>query len=229
MQIATSTRAAAPRPGWIRFAIPLLVIAMACLPSIGVTNARADEMSDAISHCNAYTARTGIACDAQRCPCGRSTTEIERWDRRGVRISVCACASRVGPTAPVAVPLVNTCRTDAQCDDGVFCNGVERCELSGPAGGGSRQVGSCVAAASPCPTGLCLEQEKRCRIPCEDRDGDGHNALHCGGDDCDDNNPNRFPGNIEVCESKGVDEDCDAATVGVLDIDGDGYVSDQCR
>lgn len=44
---------------------------------------------------------------------------------------------------------------------------------------------------------------------CEDRDRDGHRAMHCGGDDCDDNNADRSPGLDETCD--GIDNDCDGA------------------
>lgn len=44
---------------------------------------------------------------------------------------------------------------------------------------------------------------------CEDRDRDGHRALRCGGDDCDDDNANRAPGLAETCD--GLDNDCDGA------------------
>lgn len=60
-----------------------------------------------------------------------------------------------------------------------------------------------------------------------DSDGDGHEDIYCGGDDCDDNDPNRFPGNPEVCDTKGHDEDCDTSTVGP-DNDGDGYSDYRC-
>lgn len=42
--------------------------------------------------------------------------------------------------------------------------------------------------------------------PC-DRDGDGHRARSCGGDDCDDANPRAHPDADEWCD--GVDENCD--------------------
>ncbi len=42
-----------------------------------------------------------------------------------------------------------------------------------------------------------------------------------GGNDCDDNDANRFPGNIEIPNNQ--DEDCDPTTIGERDLDGDGY------
>jgi hypothetical protein len=61
-----------------------------------------------------------------------------------------------------------------------------------------------------------------------DADGDGHAAIACGGDDCDDGDAGRFPGNIDVCDSAGVDGDCDYSTPGQVDRDGDGFNSDTC-
>lgn len=43
---------------------------------------------------------------------------------------------------------------------------------------------------------------------CTDLDNDGHGAGCAAGPDCDDTNPNRFPGNPEVCD--GIDNDCNA-------------------
>jgi hypothetical protein len=40
-----------------------------------------------------------------------------------------------------------------------------------------------------------------------DADDDGHMAMSCGGDDCDDENPDVYPGAVEACD--GVDENCD--------------------
>ena len=56
-----------------------------------------------------------------------------------------------------------------------------------------------------------------------DADGDGAMDAACGGTDCDDNDPNRYPGNTEVGDLDAHDEDCDWNTFGKIDKDGDGY------
>ncbi|MFC1889334.1 putative metal-binding motif-containing protein [Thermodesulfobacteriota bacterium] len=43
--------------------------------------------------------------------------------------------------------------------------------------------------------------------PCFDNDGDGYYDIACEGTDCDDGNPEVYPGADEVCN--GVDDDCD--------------------
>ena len=66
------------------------------------------------------------------------------------------------------------------------------------------------------------------QLTCEsnpDADGDGVIDAACGGADCDDRNPNRYPGNTEVADEFHVDEDCDPSTFGNVDNDGDGYFS----
>ena len=62
-----------------------------------------------------------------------------------------------------------------------------------------------------------------------DWDGDGHAAIRCGGDDCDDDDANRYPGNVEVCDSDFHDEDCNLDTPGSVDRDRDGFDDDSCK
>src|SRR6185295_249927 len=63
---------------------------------------------------------------------------------------------------------------------------------------------------------------------CRDDDSDGHRAASCGGDDCDDADPNRYPGATEVCDAADHDEDCDSSTCGFRDSDADGYGDSAC-
>ena len=120
-----------------------------------------------------------------------------------------------------------SCSGDVDCDDGVFCNGAERCDSTLP-GADAR---GCTPGASPCLAGQdCDETARRCVTDCAvspDADGDGADAIECGGYDCDDGDARRYPGNVEQCDLAGLDEDCNPATLG-HDADGDGFVSDQC-
>ncbi|MHC9510692.1 putative metal-binding motif-containing protein [Kangiella sp. M94] len=195
--------------------------------------AHANAESDAKKFCAAYEEKSGYGCQVERCRCGKGETELQRWNRK-MRFDICACvntkAYNLYLEKEAAERNRNRCNTNADCSDGIFCNGEEVCRTDGryrvmsPAGNGT-----CVPGEPPCESGLCFEREKSCKKPCEDKDGDGYKAMHCGGDDCDDNNPNRNPGNKEICDSQGIDEDCNPRTVGDLDADGDGYVSMQCR
>ncbi len=81
-------------------------------------------------------------------------------------------------------------------------------------------LGGCGDDAAAAPP--CASSDER------DQDGDGSESIQCGGDDCDDSNPQRFPGHSEVCDAGDVDEDCDDSTYGARDVDGDGFVDAQC-
>jgi hypothetical protein len=61
-----------------------------------------------------------------------------------------------------------------------------------------------------------------------DADGDGHHSIDTGGDDCDDTDPDRYPGNVEICDVRDRDEDCNPETFGFVDQDGDGEGADRC-
>jgi hypothetical protein len=49
-----------------------------------------------------------------------------------------------------------------------------------------------------------------------DLDGDGHRSPLVGGDDCDDFDSHEYPGNTEVRDGYGHDEDCDPTTGGII-------------
>lgn len=122
------------------------------------------------------------------------------------------------------------CRNDLQCDrDGRFCNALDF--VCRPREPGADVLG-CVKAPKPvaaCPGQPCDEASRRCLCAFEeDADGDGVKSIACGGTDCDDANRNRFPGNPEICDAAGVDEDCNPNTFGNRDQDGDGFVDARC-
>lgn len=71
-------------------------------------------------------------------------------------------------------------------------------------------------------------QSRSCVEIARDADRDGAIAIELGGDDCDDQDPTRFPGNVEVCDADGHDEDCNFETGGERDADRDGHVDSQC-
>ncbi len=133
------------------------------------------------------------------------------------------------------------CRSDLDCSDGVFCNGVERCRPSET----SADVAGCTApdAVPDCDDGVectsdaCAVSVDRCVNEGPDADQDGHVDVACLnaegdalGDDCDDADADRFPGNPEICDEEafGHDEDCDDTTIGQRDRDGDGAQDDRC-
>ena len=115
------------------------------------------------------------------------------------------------------------CGEPADCDDGLFCNGVESCAPEDPAA----DARGCVAAEAPC-AGACDEEADRCARGCEtpDADGDGVDARECGGEDCDDGDATVHPGASERCDA--IDQDCDPETLGDRDEDGDGFVDAAC-
>ncbi|MEO0697667.1 MAG: putative metal-binding motif-containing protein [Pseudomonadota bacterium] len=145
------------------------------------------------------------------------------------------------PFAATAQDLPVSCRVlqeqsgiRAPCDDGRFCNGLERCAPDDPAAETyttSRFVVSgCVRSENPCENpALCDEDEDICQPACWDEDGDGFDDKLCGGNDCNDTDPLTFPGATEICDAEGRDEDCDPDTLGESDRDGDGFHDMICR
>ncbi|MEM9751364.1 MAG: putative metal-binding motif-containing protein [Pseudomonadota bacterium] len=120
------------------------------------------------------------------------------------------------------------------CDDGLYCNGLERCDPSNANAVtlvlASFVVSGCVRGRNPCASAgrACNEDSDICAVNCADNDGDGYAAKSCGGQDCNDTDPETFPGNTEICDPIGKDEDCDPDTHGEKDTDGDGLFDAMC-
>ena len=135
--------------------------------------------------------------------------------------------STEGPSLEIDLPpRERECVTDSQCDDGRFCNGPERCVIRRVRGDVIRACESALEVPQ-CPQGSLCHEPGQCRLSPVDADGDGVPSIESGGNDCDDNDRNRFPGNPEVCNA-GHDEDCDTSTFGDSDLDRDGHVSADC-
>lgn len=98
------------------------------------------------------------------------------------------------------------CRSDLDCDDGVFCNGTERCD---PVRGCiSSSPVQCIFNGDRCVMGVCAEASRQCVRSPRDEDRDGFSLVGCpGGGDCDDNDPGVNPRAAEVCHN-GIDDDC---------------------
>ncbi len=141
---------------------------------------------------------------------------------------VTGCSDKGQEPGPAPAP---ECTRNGVCDDGVYCNGEERCESGRCVAGDPVSCDDAVA----CTADTCDETTWTCRHAGPDADSDGHADAACVdatgrplGDDCDDSDATRHPGAEEVCDSDGVDEDCDPSTVGGRDDDRDGGISSAC-
>jgi hypothetical protein len=93
---------------------------------------------------------------------------------------------------------------DSQCQDKVYCNGVERCDsLKGCVPG----VPVTCSDETPCTIDTCDEENHTCKHALRDADGDGDPDIHCGGGDCDDNDPTVSSKKKEIC-GNGKDDNC---------------------
>lgn len=115
------------------------------------------------------------------------------------------------------------------CADGLLCNGDEQCHLRDGCVPGEMFRGC--DDYDPCTMNICHEPEEEgmsytCTYPPLDRDGDDHVDDHCEGDDCDDLDPNVFPGAGEWCFDE-ADNDCDTL-VDALDVEDCSLTYDNC-
>lgn len=139
----------------------------------------------------------------------------------------CGDGGALPPPPDAAIDGGGACLVSSHCSNGLFCDGLERCAPGEPAA----DARGCAAGDAPCEGMACDEIRDRCvSLECArpDADGDGRDAIACGGDDCDDADANRFPGHLEACDPEGHDEDCDRSTYGYRDLDGDGSPDATC-
>jgi alpha-tubulin suppressor-like RCC1 family protein len=198
----------------------------------------------------------GVAlCDAAgTCQQKAADTDDSGPGDPGAALDSSTDAGDAGPDrGPDAGNAGRPCIDDTQCDDGKYCNGVEHCSAGTDEDGGSSVEGVCETAISPpCSAALCDEEAKRCDC---DADRDGISAWFCNGQDndadgdgfsrmsddarkrdCDDMDPEAFPGHPELCDYQGHDEDCDLTTVAgktneedrLRDKDNDTYIDIRC-
>jgi len=95
------------------------------------------------------------------------------------------------------------CVSDEECDDGIFCNGREFCNMGGC---GEGLPVDCAPPPDGCTMGFCDESIRDCIFTPIDADMDMHFPEMCGGDDCDDDDPTVFRGAPEICDYQ--DNDC---------------------
>lgn len=125
------------------------------------------------------------------------------------------------------------CLDNNACQQDV-CLGSERCMVTtGPTG----QIGICL----PDPSAMVLDCDATCEVcdsimeacvpsPGADADFDGHPSTTCGGDDCNDADPDINPGLAEICGDM-IDSNCNgntdegAVSDWYADCDDDAYAS----
>lgn len=94
---------------------------------------------------------------------------------------------------------------DSQCQNGVYCDGLEVCHQKLGC-----QLGAPVSCSDgdPCTIDTCVEATETCKIEPRDADLDGDPDIHCGGGDCDDLDPTVSSLTPEICDNA-ADDDCD--------------------
>ncbi|HEX2674960.1 MAG TPA: putative metal-binding motif-containing protein [Polyangiaceae bacterium] len=171
----------------------------------------------------ASTLCTAKGCDYKECEKG--------WvDADGNRKNGC---EQYRPTRP-ATPPGGKCGSDADCSylgayDGVYTHPHGECKP----GQTAADARGCLFVFAKCePFSAPNDDLRNCPLDIRgahaDLDNDGFLAVAFGGNDCDDGDASRFPGNREVCDAYNHDEDCDTTSNGGVDADHDTLTEGTC-
>jgi len=122
-----------------------------------------------------------------------------------------------------------TCESNAECDDGNACTGLETCDMTVPTAPLCKPGTAVVCDEIECMTVACDRTQGTCKYSLIDADGDGEApaTLACG-TDCNDDDRTVGKGMPEVCGDN-KDNDCNPQTIDASqttyyqDCDGDGF------
>ena len=214
---------------FVLFVAPFLGGAGACdcggggtIPDAGAGKCTSDTECLSTNYCNGVGFCAPFNPDSDARGCLRALSEP------CVGGTVCSNAARAcvpvcGPRGADAGTCLTICARDQDCANQIYCDGVERCEP----GNVRADARGCRPALplNPFSVGqLCDEAAQQCLGVLVDADGDGFDSSV----ECDDSDAARFPGNTEVCDLTGHDEDCNPSTLGTRDVDQDGFIDHLC-
>lgn len=162
-------------------------VAPTCFDDFSCTTDSCDEASNACSYVpNDAACADGVSCTVDTCEPGTSTSASGCVARADDTLCGGACAT-VGGNPAVRSGHCQPTAGGCALGPAILCSDTDPCTMD-----------TCDAAA--------------CGVLPLDRDGDGFIAdwaggVTCGGDDCDDGNPDVHPGATELCN--GIDDNCD--------------------
>jgi hypothetical protein len=160
---------------------------------------------------------TFVACPS--CGCHAKSDEIDcphcgaRIRRKDGSVGRTAVAMLLGLTA-VGFPLATMPACGSNVDSGSAASGSSGEGGNGGGGGmgGGMMMSSSFAAAYGVGGTLDVSTSNSGAaaygVPLTDADGDGYYDAQFGGDDCDDNNPNVYPGAPNEVAGDGIDTNC---------------------
>jgi Putative metal-binding motif len=152
----------------------------------------------------ATTSATGGGGGGQGGAGGGSTVDPELG---GPCVDDSQCNDGIDCTFDSCDHVITRCRfkhDDSLCQNGIFCDGVERCDQKlGCVPGEPKNCGD----GNVCTIDTCVEATQSCASVPRDADGDGDPDIHCGGGDCDDNNDAVSSLVPEIC-GNGIDDNC---------------------